>query len=211
MKGLILKDIINLKAQLKLYVVFFILWFVIAMINDAADFLGGVMLMYVVMFLISSVAYDDKNNWNRLALTMPVSRRDLVLSKYLFMLIGMLAICFVTLAGCTMINGRLGESFRIVLLTCPVGILFSAVLIPVFLQFGVEKGRFLFVGFALLFALAAFVMEKFSVGAYLFDGKTVSFFLPDLFHIILLFWAAAAVCTGLSMMLSVRIYEKKDF
>lgn len=46
----------------------------------------NVYVLFSVMIPMSAIAYDDKAKWDRYALTMPVSRRDLVISKYLLAL-----------------------------------------------------------------------------------------------------------------------------
>ena len=93
MKGLLLKDIINLKQQGKIYIFIIAIWFAIAITSRDGNFFGGVMTMFTVLVPISAAAYDDKAKWDRYALTMPISRWDLVLSKYLLALI-----CAVTAA-----------------------------------------------------------------------------------------------------------------
>ena len=44
------------------------------------------MILFTIMIPMVAMSYDDKSKWDRYALTMPVSRRDMVLSKYLLAL-----------------------------------------------------------------------------------------------------------------------------
>lgn len=83
MKGLILKDLLNLKAQYKVFVVMILFFVVFALMGDSHDTLGVILTMITIMLPITALAYDERSQWDKYALTMPVSRRDLVLSKYL--------------------------------------------------------------------------------------------------------------------------------
>ena len=46
--------------------------------------LGGVLAVLAAMMPVTAFSFDEKAKWDKYALSMPVSRRDLVLSKYIF-------------------------------------------------------------------------------------------------------------------------------
>lgn len=83
MKGLILKDIYNLKKQYKVLLLLFVFYTGFSLFTGDAGFLTGVLSLMMVMLTITTLAYDERSKWEKYALTMPVSRTDLVLSKYL--------------------------------------------------------------------------------------------------------------------------------
>ncbi len=83
MKGLILKDLLNLRKQARIILLFVGFYFVLGMINQSGDSFGGVVALLFAMLAVTAMAYDERAGWDKYALTMPVSRRDLVVSKYL--------------------------------------------------------------------------------------------------------------------------------
>lgn len=60
---------------------------------DGFSVIGAMISLLVVSLVISSFSYDDLAHWDSFAATLPVSRRKLVASKYLFLLLlGVLAV-----------------------------------------------------------------------------------------------------------------------
>jgi hypothetical protein len=81
------------------------------------------------------------------------------------------------------------------------GLFFLAVILPIIFWFGVEKGRLLMM--LLLFAPTAGIVLLSKIGVKLPDGETVK---------LLLYLApfAALAVLGLSVIFSLKIYEKKE-
>ena len=79
MKGLLLKDILNLKNQQGKILVFLIpLYFLLALQMKSSSFFAGLWVMLGATLPISSIAYDEKAKWEKYALTMPITRKELV-------------------------------------------------------------------------------------------------------------------------------------
>ena len=58
MKGLIFKDFVNIKSQLKLYIMFVAGFFVLGLVSGATEVLSALMPMLAVLIPITAVAYD---------------------------------------------------------------------------------------------------------------------------------------------------------
>ena len=85
--------------QLTLSILFMAVCFTAGM--GSASMLPGIIFM-MGMFCLSNSAshYDEQNDWAAFRLTMPVSRRDVVLGRYLFVLAGaLIASLFVASRG----------------------------------------------------------------------------------------------------------------
>lgn len=210
MKGLILKDFINIKGQLVLYLLIVVLWLGIGFKWESSSFFSSVMQMFAVMIPLTALACDEKNHWNRFALTMPVCRRELVQSKFLFTLITMAALALVSFAGSLVISGDVEESVLVVLYSCPFGVILNGILMPVMFRFGVEKGRFVFIGVVALFVLIALGLGTSPFADILEDVKNASLFHNE-WYTVALFWFVAAIVLLISMAVSVCIYGKKEF
>ena len=75
MKSLVLKDLYNIKCNAKSVLV---------------SFLMGVLYAGAVLcssLIISTFAYDDRCDWTKYAMVMPVSRKELVAGKYVMLIL----------------------------------------------------------------------------------------------------------------------------
>ena len=85
MKGLIIKDLYNLRKQLVLYIIIGVIYSVIGVVakdSGGSSFIG-LILIFSAMLPITAVSYDERAKWDKYGLTMPVSRRETVAAKYL--------------------------------------------------------------------------------------------------------------------------------
>ena len=81
MKGLIVKDLLLIKENIK-QLVLFVLVFVFIGLQ------GNQILVFVPAFLsmmmfLSTFSYDDYNKWNSYAVTLPNGRKNIVKAKYI--------------------------------------------------------------------------------------------------------------------------------
>ena len=148
MRALLYKDLRNLRRyiyQLMAICLAFGLLFGIS--NGNLYFVSGYAAMIGIMILLNSMAYDEQCGWYRTALTMPVSRKALVGSKYL---LGLL-----TVGGgavYSLLLSAVGSFFLpfdplAALATTGVcscfALLIIAILTPLLLRYGTEKTRLL--------------------------------------------------------------------
>lgn len=218
MKGLILKDFLNLKKQVMPLVLFLAVYLVISIISKNGAFFIGVAMVFSAMLPISSISYDERAGFTKYALTLPVSRNALVLSKYIFafMLIAVAA------AACFLVNFFIGDSlleniFSIVTLST-MGILLVSFSLPPILKFGSEKGRFVMVAIFLFSGFVILVCK--GVLSSLEDSSTFAIIFATqagLESLLLSNWFILSVIASgfgvflLSFAISLRIYKNKDF
>ncbi len=141
MKGLILKDIYNLKQHEKMYVLMMAVWLAIAIIDKDSNFFAWVMTLFTLIVPISTIAYDEKAKWDRYALTMPLSRTDLVVSKYLLALLcALVGNCIAVIVG-LVVSGNVKETLLSAMTFVSLGMVIVSVVLPFIFKLGVEKGR----------------------------------------------------------------------
>lgn len=202
MKGLFLKDILNLKQQAKVYLLIIGVWLVLAISDRDPSFFSGVIAMFSVLIPISAIAYDEKAKWERYALTMPVSRLDLVLSKY-FLTFSCAAVgAVLSIAVSLAMTKDMKESFGTPLITMAVGIVFACVILPIIFRFGVEKGRMLMIVVVLAPVLLTMLLPWINVS------------LPSDETIEKLLYFSPIILLGVifaSVFISKAIYERKEF
>ena len=157
-------------------------------------------LLYAMMLPITSMSIDEKSHFERYAMTMPVTRTSMALSKYVFGVFCSLILAVLGFAASLIIGDDPAEA----LLSCAacfcVGLVFMSVLLPLIYKLGVEKARLsmmaIFVVFLIIFA---FVLER--MGVELDNITDALMVLP------LVTLAVMAV----SMCISVGIYRRKEF
>lgn len=215
MKGLILKDLYNMKSlgpQL-----------IIMLVAFGIAFSGNGMTIFMCVFgstvcVMSTLSLDEYCNWNMLACVMPVTRRQIVTSKYLaamlFAAAGVLIGTVMTVIAGLIRSGEQIPSlllmFRVSGIGIGVGLLIMAAMLPISFKFGVNKGRYVLMGMAAFVAASsALIMKVEDFGgpakvAQLIGNVNLSLLITG-------FLAMVAVLVVFSCLLSIRIMEKKEF
>lgn len=87
-KGLIIKDILQLKNYRKTLVVFILIFMLVSIseIDGIGNMLALMLTLAFAMFSMASFNYDELNKTDRYILTLPITRRQVVLSKYIFVI-----------------------------------------------------------------------------------------------------------------------------
>lgn len=205
MTGLILKDFLNLKKQIMPLLFFMAVYVVIAVISKNASFFSGMVMIFSAMLPISACSYDERSGFNKYALTMPVSRKELVLSKYIMSLI-LIAVASTTSFFCFMLvtPGTFNENLLSTLSLASLAVLIVSVSLPFVLKFGAEKGRYIMIGVS-AFAGAAIALFAINMGASSMFVKLISGK-----GIFLLLGGSCCLAVILSAAISMKVYKNKD-
>lgn len=201
MKGLLIKDLLNLKQIAKIYAAIIVVWAVLAYTADNSAFFGGVMMMLTVMVPLVSLSYDEKARWDRFALTMPLTRSSLVFVKYILMLICAAAGSALSLLIAVLISGDLQQSLINCLAFLSLGIIFASVILPFIFRFGVEKARLIMMIIVIIPTVLGLIVSK--LGFPEIDdslAENALSFAP----------LAAAVIWFVSLLISEAVYKRKE-
>lgn len=193
MKGLLLKDWYTLWGGAKRLLLLIALYIVI---GEFSAGIGSVGVLLCAMLPTSCMAYDERSKWDRYALSMPVSVRDLVVSKYLLGYLALLAGAALKLIVMLLPFGEGGDFASLALLLATT-LLYIAVQFPILFKFGVENGRIW-----MMLLTAAFAIGVVSLGtAASVAGNFIKF--P---YLVL---AAAIVLQIPSILLAVKFRSKR--
>ena len=201
MKGLILKDFMNLKQQWKILAVFLVFYGFISLSSKNAS-LGGAVVIMCAILPTTVMSYDERDKWDKYALSMPLSRTDMVLSKYIMSMIFLLIAFFLNivlnlLIGSAPIKEVLFESTTL----CAVGVLYISLTLPILFKYGVEKSRLIVTIVLFTPAVIIILFSKFSVNM---PDKQIlnilSFILPMISIVIFI----------ISILISLNIYKRKE-
>ena len=164
-KGLLKKDLYNL-ASYKTTLIIIVIFCGMAIIGTDAIYWGSVVIGIIVgMISLSTFSYDEMAKSNRYILTLPVTRKEIVLEKYILaigatILGSLLGFVLTLIIGNIMNYVRPDNVIDInidTLLSTTIGGLFGvsliqAIQIPSIFKWGAEKGRIQM--FIVLFVLA---------------------------------------------------------
>ena len=116
MRGLILKDFYSIGRSGKVLLPMILFFFVMSFAAGSTSFATGYVMVLALLLPITSMSYDAASKWDTYAVSLPISRTKIVLSKYLFLLILMLlAILLVTVYSVVMwaigmVEGVIGQA-----------------------------------------------------------------------------------------------------
>lgn len=206
MKGLLLKDFYVLWKQIKLFLLMVVIYSFTPIFGEG-NFSVGFTVIFCAMLPITVMGLDEKVKWDRVAASMPYSRRELVISKYILGLLcllfaGTLAAAGVFVRGFLFKSGISGEMFLSIVPVMSIGLIFQAINFPIHFKIGVEKGR--------LFFLIITVFIVGGLGGVLSIIKIDTASIETLLGNILLLPAGALIISFLSAMLSIRIFNKRE-
>lgn len=210
MKGLIKKDFLLVKSNIKVLMILFIV-FGFMTFNGEMD-LSFVLPFMSVVIMISTFSYDVNNKWDAYVIALPDGRKNSIKSKYIATIILLFMITIgvsIITATITYIKDNsidLGTILEMLLATISATIIIQSIMYPVIYKFGLEKARIgIFVGMFGLGFLASLI------------SKFVDF-KPILQHLDILnnYWMfilpiVTLVILYVSYKISEKVYLKKEF
>ena len=217
MKGLLIKDLKLMKVQKNFFFMIFAVGIGMAVFTDNISFIIGYISVVSAMFTLSSISYDEFDNGSAFLFSLPISRKDYVIEKYMFGLIisgASLSLSTLVAVGAAIIRRINLVSETLVTASGVLAVLLGmlAVMIPVVLKYGGEKGRVAIIGFiGVIFVIGLLAVK----GAKLLKldftelaGKLASLQFKTVFGILI---AAAAAALLISYRISLKIMEKREF
>ena len=210
MLGLIKKDFLLIKANSKQMVIIFIVYLMLAF-QGTFDVTFIIPLIGIMLF-ISTFSYDDFNNWNSYAVTLPNGRKNVVRAKYIASIILTIILAIVSLTigigiSYTKTNSiNLDEIISSLMGTMLSSIIIISLLYPIVFKFGATNGRIIL--FAVVFGIAG-------IGALIVQFVDTTPIINminrlDSYSLIAI-PIISAILLGISYLISNKIYQNKEF
>lgn len=206
MKGLLLKEWYVIRANYLFMIVVSVLTICTAVFTKSAFRLNYITMLFG-MLPFSMIAYDENCRWQQYAFACPYSRKMIVSAKYL-------ATLLLTL-GSLIVSGVLfciiavnADSFSVsdlcvwMICTLSAGLLMPMIMLPLTFLFGTAKAKIVWI-----------VLMTFSfsvIGGALGDREIANVFANGTL-VCAAMLLGIAVLTAVSWLISVSIYERKDF
>ncbi|PWM74234.1 MAG: hypothetical protein DBX59_04085 [Bacillota bacterium] len=199
MKGLLLKDFINVKTHLFYYLISVIIFIAVAVITENNYFFYGAMMFFSVSMTMSNMNFDEHDGFEKFAVSSGIPRKKIVWGKYLFAAITLVVFA----AFCAVVNLALqsgAEEYYAALIYLAAAIVVLDIMLPLFFRFGVERSRYMYV-----LALVIVMLVVAASGA-LIGASALS--LPLIAAII---GAISVVATAVSIVFSLKIIKRKEY
>ena len=217
MKGLIIKDLCVIKNQMKTLLLVLAFFIIFSIINEDATFILFLVPFYMIMILITTFNYDEFNKWDSYCNSLPLSRKEIVKSKYiLFNATSLIALILGILASFiipSFIENTTFESLFASIIGVAFGIcLVISLLIPFYYKFGSSKGRIMLFLCIVLLALLIGAITSLDI----FNNKELMNIINSLNNLslgmfTLLLIILTVIIMSISYYISVRIYKNKEF
>lgn len=210
MLGLIKKDFLLIKANLKSMVIIFIVYLILAF-QGTFDVTFIIPLIGIMLF-ISTFSYDDFNNWNSYAVTLPDGRKNVVRAKYISSIILTVVLGAVALAigigiSYTKTNTiKLDEIISSLMGTVLSSVIIISLLYPIVFKFGATNGRIIL--FALVFGIAG-------IGALISNFVDMTYVINMINRLdnclLVAIPIISVILLSISYLVSNKIYKHKEF
>lgn len=213
MKGLLVKDFKLMKVQKNFYFLLIAIFIVFEILNYDVSFAIGFVTFATSMFTLSTISYDEFDNGSAFLLTLPISRKSYAAEKYVFALLLSLGSWVITvLLAIVLTKSPASETLVPAVIIFIAVLVLQAVMLPIQIKFGGEKGRIALIAVVSLLALVCIGIWKLleMLGVDIFTALD---HLPSVSTGVLLIIAAAVVAVILliSMQISISIMNKKEF
>lgn len=218
MSGLLMKDLELLKVNIKTYFIVFAVGIIYLFVQtDGSIFFISYMIFVSLSVTVGTISYDGYHHGMNFLMTLPVTRKQYVWSKYL------LGFCFAAVTGMVaLLIGILkvqvtgNQEMQDLLISAGVSMILAGMIlcgtIPLRLKYEAEKSRIIMVAAAAaLFLLVAVCREGYNIYKKGFVRgfeflERISGWQTACLMIVLLM-----ICTAVSVKVSERIMERKEF
>lgn len=224
MKELLVKDYRLLLTQKKsLFTILVFGLFMMCIDGFDKSFLVGYMMIISVILSAGTINFDEMDNGMSFIMTLPASRKTYAVEKYVLSFLNAL-FCDVVILAIYLISkgfiswGMNTRAFCLAIFNC-MGVMgmATAVLLPLYLKYSVEKRRVAIVIISGIAAASFYALGKIVDSAM--SGKGLSFIrifittVSDMNPVIQDICGALIIitCVAISMFISIRIMQKKEF
>ncbi len=213
MKGLLLKDIYNLRKVSRQYLLILLFFTLYCFFLKNPTFFPMMTILSFSMLILTSLGYDEAVSFDKYALTLPVCREDLVRTKYVMFLLLLGTGSVIGMLGNLAINflipdvESLAEQLVSILSVVAVFLIVFSTMLPLVFKMGVEKARMLLmVCYIAIFGviyLGITLMKKLNLEDILTEPMMIGLAIGGI--VLAVLYVFASYC------MSVRIIRKREW
>ena len=211
MIGLIKKDLLVLKSNLKVYLAVIIALIFFGIQGNGQNSIFILPMIGIMMFL-ATFSYDEFNNCNAYVISFPNGRKNVVKSKYISSVILIIILSLISFIA-TLVIRKLGNNDINMeeLISTALGTIFGTLLVvdllyPLMIKFGAVNGRIIVFAFIMGIGIVGYALSKIIDVTYIINNINLS---DSMMCIIILL--STIMLIGISYFISSKIYQKKEF
>lgn len=217
MKGLMLKELYVIKRYRNTFLLYILIFGGAAIITGSVGMYTAMSVVFMTSIPLSSFSNDEICKWDKMAIAAPLSRRQLVASKYLLILVctlfSILSAAAIFGIGMLIHPEMIDFSENIAGMSVGIGLMavMMMVLLPILFKVGAEKGRMMmmliFGGTFMVILLGAMLLDRIGIIGYASDAVKGSIIFGSVVVMPLVVLLAAFV----SYKVSCAVYAKREF
>lgn len=216
-KGLMIKDLLQLKSYKRTLLVFILVFVATSLTQEKTkDLLVVMMTLGFGMFSIATFSYDEMAKADRYILTFPLTKKEVVKAKYSLVITSTIVGSIIGMIINIILSLSLQKEMPnlLELVSLAMGAIFGigiveAIQIPFIYKYGAEKGRIqIFIAIAIIaFVLGGIIWigEKYGIN---WMGNSMVEMFSKILPIILI--ASIAIIYFISYKISCKIYKRKE-
>lgn len=212
MKGLLLKDFFVYKKTLWFILAIAVLYGIIGGFTGNMGMLYGIVMLFTSILSSGAQSYDEKCDWEKYALTMPISRKTLIKQRHVMGMGSIFSVTAILLViGIILEDHAISITLALLSFMAFLGTLNQAIALVSNSKYGAEKGK-------IVRLLVIVVISMIMVGVPTFMGLDIAVEWSGIgehskwgIPVAFLFMGLSLVICYVSYNMCVKIYEKKEF
>lgn len=214
-KGLIIKDLLELKSYKKNFLLSIVIYALLIITNSKSEdmsSIGAVMVMFLFsVYSLATFNYDEKTKADRYILTLPLTKKEIILSKYILCILSVILGSIVgLLLGVsipyltTKVLPDIEETLSFILGGFLAMSFMQSIQIPCIYKYGAEKGR------TQIYLIMMFIALIIGILYYLVPNINLTFLNKYSYIIPIIIIILIILNYLISYKISLNIYSKKD-
>ena len=206
MKGLLIKDFYMVKKHCMMLIGISLLFFGISLFGKTIYF-AYYPLAILSILPMNILGFEDHYRWNKTEVTLPISRTQAVLEKYILLFVFIIpAIIISNIIFFFVFSFDFREIISLVSIMLFTSVIVPSIVFPICFKIGYTRAK-VFIGILIPIIMGAIVFIN--VGNLSGEMLIIGKFTPQ--QNAYLFAVAAVIFLGISMLLSIRFYKKREF
>lgn len=215
MKAMLRCDLLNFKQSAKSVLFLVILFCGMAVFSQNTMFFGILLTTLCLTVPFHLFGYDAAYGWDKLVLSLPISRTNVIISKYI-LFAGLLAVLLVLSVGSVGLyrlknpEDTFATQMAAILLCAMTALFLVSIMIPFIIKFGVTKGRYILLAVVWVpIMLTVFFKDAIPANTIVFIENYVTN--RNLLPLSLELLTIAFLFFFISSLISIAIYKQKEF
>lgn len=208
MTALVVKDLMTIQRQLKTQAFILIPMLFFSILMGQGSIIFSFVLFILVIQAITALTYDELCSWDKYVNTLPISKSEIVLSKYMLSLVLMLIGLIIALPVVFIINHftndwETANFFLTFNLLIGAAFCLLALILPIYIKYGSIKGRIVLIVLCFIPGLLIGLLEEYFADVVITISKLQQFSYLAPFIGLFILWLSSLIATA--------IYKRKDF